>query len=264
MKWTKKVKLFFLVVTVCLVCLSCVQTKTLTTNSQKLNQFNRPDYIGTFSAMYYIDSLRTINIDTLKTLYAIHKNDSLIRKRVRFLSFGAQKVNATNATEINVALINCLNYTLEKETIKGYTGSLKAFEEIGNSTTGNYNIYFISIGYSKHKNIALTDRVIKTSAVLATGLSVFLFGYVGYIAPVIIEQNVGNSLDKKPKKDETVLNFPGAYSRKQSLSGFVVVYDKVKKEICYVREQFFAIPKSPVSEKAIKKQVKNAFKELYK
>jgi len=72
-----------------------------------------------------------------------------------------------------------------------------------------------------------------------------------------------NGVNSKYTLDNNGLDFKGAFDGKQGLKGFLIVYDKNKKEICYIREQFFSSSQSPLDLNSIRKQIKNAFKELY-
>ena len=257
MKWIYNFFSFFSVLG---LLSSCVQTRTLTSDNQKLNELNRPDYIGTFSAIYFIDSLRSVRIDPAKTLNSIYRNDSLIRKRVKFLSFSTQKVDTSNSVAINKELVACLNYTKNKKTIKGYNGSLNEFKKISKTTTSNYNVYFISTGYTKNKKLSEKELEMKVLNGSLAALSAFAFGGTGVIFYAGATKNI---FSPKYVTDTNSIYYDGAFKKKQGLSGFVIVYDKVKNEICYVREQFFSSSKNPLDLKSVKKQVKNAFKEIY-
>ena len=237
---------------------SCVQTRTLTLDNQKLNEFNRADYIGTFSAIYYIDIKKNLNIDPVQTLQSIYKNDSIVRKRVKFMSFTNQSLDTTVSTKINKELLSVLNYVKKEGKVKNYKSS-EVFDEIGSHTKSNYNIYFISTGFTKDTILAKKEANLKALNVSLTALSGFAFGLTG----VIVYNSIANTFSVSYPINMNFLYYKDAYEGKHGLRGFVVVYDKKNKNVCYVREQFFSSSKNPLDLKALKKQIKNAFKEIY-
>lgn len=255
MKWIYN---FFSFFSVLLLLTSCVQTRTLTTDNQKLNEFNRADYIGTFSAIYYIDAKKNLNIDPVQTLQSVYKNDSIVRKRVKFMNFTSQNFDTVVSTKINKELLSVLNYVKKEGKVKNYTSS-EVFDEIGSRTKSNYNIYFISTGFTKDTVLAKKEANLKALNMSLAALSGFAFGLTG----VIVYNTVANTFSVSYPVNTNYLSYKDAYEGKQGLRGFVIVYDKANKNVCYVREQFFSSSKNPLDLKALKKQIKNAFKEIY-
>lgn len=258
LKNKKEMKFIFLFSITFLLLTSCIQTRTLTTDNQKLNEFNKADYIGTFSAIYYIDKNKNFNIDPIQTLQSIYKNDSIVRKRVKFMNFTNQNLDTAVSTKINMDLISLLNYVKKEGKVKNYQSS-EVFDEIGGRTKSNYNIYFISTGFTKDTVLAKKEANLKTLNISLMVLSGFAFGVTG----VITYNSIANTFSSKYPLKMNYLNYKEAYEGKQGLRGFVIVYDKLNKNVCYVREQFFSSSKNPLDLKTIKKQIKNAFKEIY-
>jgi hypothetical protein len=250
---------YFKILLVLICFTSCIQTRTLTTNNQKLNEFDRPDYIGTFSAIYYVDANKSISINPLQTYHSIYKNDSIIRKRVKQITFTNQQFDTLTSQKINKEIISTLNYVRDKEKIKGFATS-GIFDEIGRKTKANFNVYFISTGFTKDTILARKETILKTLNTSLTVLSGFTFPLTGaFIYASVSEKNFRT----KYSNSSGVLSSKELYTGKQGLRGFVIVYDKVKKEVCYVREQFFSFNKNPLKINAIKNQIKYAFKEIY-
>ncbi|MES2761479.1 MAG: hypothetical protein V4677_04700 [Bacteroidota bacterium] len=254
-------KYLLLFSTVILLFSSCIQTRTFSTHNQKLDEFNKPDYIGTFASIYYVDANKKVNIEPLQTLTSIYKNDSIIRKRVKKTNFTNQKFDTLTSKRINSAIFSILNYTKSNEKIKGYTAP-DVFDEIGKTTTSNFNLYFISVGFTKDTNLAKEEAILKGETIALNLLSGFAFGMSGVL---IVNEISKNGADAKAKyvMSDSSIDFKGAFDGKQGLKGFVVVYDKSKKEICYIREQFFTSDQSPLNLNSVRKQIKNAFKETY-
>lgn len=256
MNWKLNYFLFFCV----LVSLSsCVQTRTFTTENQKLDEFVRPDYIGTFASIYYVDVNQQVNIEPIQTLTSIYKNDSIIRKRVKKTNFTNQRFDTLISRRINSAIFSVLNYTKTNEKVKGFKAP-DVFEEIGKRTASNFNLYFISTGFTKDTNLAKEEAILKGETIALNLLSGFAFGVSGVL---IVNEAMKNGVNSKYKLDNNGLDFKGAFDGKQGLKGFLIVYDKNKREICYIREQFFSSSQSPLDLNSIRKQIKNAFKELY-
>lgn len=245
-----------------LLCFSsCIQTRTLTTNNQKLDEFGRLDYIGTFASIYYVDGNKNVNIDPFQTLQSIYKNDSIIKKRVKKTTFTKQQFDTTISKKINAEIIAALNYVKTKEKIKGFITS-DIFDEIGKTTTSNFNLYFISTGYTKDTVLAKKEAILKGEMITLNVLSGFAFGITGVLVVAQINKNSVNYKNNYGYTQNSIA-YKDAFNGKQGLKGFVIVYDKNKKEICYVREQFFSSNKSPLSLNSIRKQIKYAFKETY-
>jgi hypothetical protein len=252
-------KTFFLVLVTMLVSglSSCIQTRTLSTDNQLLSDLNRPDYIGTFASVYFVDESKHVNIDPLQTLVSIHRNDSIIRRRVKRIAFANQQFDTLSSISINEELISVLNYVKVKQTVKGFKSSA-IMDEIGKTTISNFNIYFISTGFMKDSILAGNEAERKAMMTSLAVLSAFAFGAAG----VLVYGNVAKGSNRYVVP-ANALTYKEAFEGKQGLTGFVIVYDKSKKEICYVREQFFASSKDPVNVNAIRRQIKHAFKELY-
>ena len=251
-------KFIFLFCTVILLLSSCVQTRTLTTNDQKLNEFYRADYIGTFSAIYYIDAKKNLNIDPVQTLQSIYKNDSIVRNRVKSINFTNQNFDTTTSTKLNKELLSVLNYVKKEGKVKNYRSS-GVFDEIGSLNKSNYNIYFISTGFLKDTILAKKEANIKTINLSLMVLSGFAFGLTG----VLVYNSVANTLSVSFPVNMNYLYYKEAYEGEKGLRGFIIVYDKLNKNVCYVREQFFSSSKNPLDLKALNKQIKNVFKEIY-
>ena len=254
-------KFLFLFSVMILLFGSCVQTRTFTTNNQKLDEFNKPDYIGTFASIYYIDTNKNVRMEPIQTLTSIYKNDSIIRKRVKKNNFTNQRLDTVTSKKINAAIFSIINYTKNNQKIKGFSAP-DVLEEIGQKTSSNFNLYFISIGFTKDTNLAKEEAIIKGETVALNVLTGFAFGMSGVLVLNELSKGQGGGNSKYLISDNSV-DFKGAFDGKQGLKGFVVVYDKSKKEICYIREQFFSSSQSPLDINSIRKQIKNAFKETY-
>lgn len=257
--YLNKVLNHLLVIVTSFFSVSCIQTRTLTTSDQTLNEFCNADYIGTFSVIYYIDRNKNINIEPLQTLESIYKNDSIIRKRVKLITFAHQKFDTIVSKKMNEEMVSILNYVKKEGKIKNYRVS-SIFDEIGSHTKSNYNIYFISTGFTKDTILAKKEKNLKTLNTSLLVLSGFAFGITGSF---IYTNMTKNTFTLNYPIRANYLHYKDAFEGKQGLRGFVIVYDKTKKEICYIREQFFSSSKNPLELNAIKKQIKNAFKELY-
>lgn len=82
-------------------------------------------------------------------------------------------------------------------------------------------------------------------------------GALGYYVWIVKDSSV------PLEKGSATLDFKHSYEGTQGLSGYVIIYNKKKDEICFYREQFFIIGRDPLYLPNIKKQIKNAFKEIH-
>jgi predicted membrane metal-binding protein len=239
-------KLFAVICGLLFTFSSCIQTRTLTTSGKKLNEFNRPDYMGTYAAVYQLSIDTILPIDKNVSLLSIHKNDSIIRKRVKSLSYNISSTDSTTNSKLSEGLAEIIHHIKTNRKIKGCP-NLGIFKVASGGTKSNFNLYFVSTGFYKDSLLHKKDRRVAVAAVSTIALSSFLFGVVG----------AGVASYYLPKKNDYI------FKGKSGLSGYVIVFDKSKSEICYVREQFFQLRKDPLRTKSINKQIKNAFKELY-
>lgn len=130
-----RAKLIFLIYIVVIFTIfqSCVQTRTFY-KEKPLAELPQSDYMGTFSAIYFLKAKTEISIDNDLSLRSVILNDSLIRVGVKKLKHPTTVIiDSITAYRLRKELIGIINYVKKNNTIGGLKEEAKFFSCCPNS-----------------------------------------------------------------------------------------------------------------------------------
>jgi hypothetical protein len=232
-----------------------IQTRSYNTG-KAFDELPRTDYMGTFSAIYFLQEDKSVQIDNELSLHSVYINDSVIKKRVKKINFSGGLISdSIMVLKLRAQLLDVISYAKKNETIKGYKPD-SVFYTAGKNSATQYNLYFVSAGFikdsvlhKKAKQLALRRNILLGAVNVVSAIT------IGYIfVPVMGRNTSGPAI---PGIDEKKITASAA------LSGFVIVYDKKSNQVCFFREQFFPRAKDPTVTENITTQIKHAFKENF-
>ncbi|MBC7862805.1 MAG: hypothetical protein IAF38_07510 [Bacteroidia bacterium] len=256
----KRLKIFFVILFLISVCSSnCfsqlfIQTQSYNTG-KTFDEIPRTDYMGTFSAIYFLQQNKNINIDPELSKESVYVSDSIIKCRVKKVNHAGNLIaDSMTILQLRNELTDVIKYAQKNESIKGYKPD-SVFYRAGSKSVTNYNLYFVSTGFIK-------DSALHRKAVLrkiGRGAIIVSFGLLGYFATQVFHEKKDDPLPPGIKRTEGKNPFKGT----SGLSGFVIIYDKKNNQICFYRQQFFLADRDPTNEENIVKQIRGAFKENF-
>ena len=134
MKNCKTLAFFFLFFTLVILISAQGVGSTSYNTGKTFEELPRTDYMGTFSAIYYLKHDQKIEIDNELSAESASTNDSVIKSVVKKINHAANHVkDSASIVKLRSELLLIIDYANKKESIRGYVPD-SVFQTIGKNT----------------------------------------------------------------------------------------------------------------------------------
>ncbi len=230
----------------------CIQTNTITTDYQRLGDLKNPAFIGTFCSISVLKNESDSSYYDLATAYFNYRYDSIIKARVTNMRpvNMLEKLDKPAIQSLSRELIEVINRS------KNYNGlndqpRRTTMDSIADLFPERYSSYFVSYGNvlapNDFKNYKLGKAVVN-------GLVIGAMVLVSLTMQAIFNSNSSTNLN--------VNN--GDEKFQDGVFCYLIIYDRGKKEVCFVRKQYFRSDSKnnqPFHPTKVNKQISVIFKE---